>query len=453
MSVRDLILKYNVPVPRYTSYPTVPLWENPSDLAAKWPRIVQSTFEETNKEKGISLYMHLPFCESLCTYCGCFQHITINHAVEKKYIDCLLKEWSGYLELFDEKPEIREIHLGGGTPTFFSPENLNRLVTTILDSSGNKFSREFSFEGHPNNTKRGHLQALYDLGFRRVSFGVQDFDEKIQHVINRIQPYENVERSIKDAREVGYKSVNFDLVYGLPFQTEEIVATTFQKVLDLRPERIAYYSYAHVPWKRPGQRRYTESDLPDNELKRRLYEIGKEMLQGNGYREIGMDHFALPQDDLFIAQQNGQLHRNFMGYTVTNTELLIGLGASSISDAKGAFAQNIKKVKEYENAVESGDSLLTNGHVLSKQDLVIRRLIKSLICNSYASFSGFSLAELPKENLQMLNQMEAEGLLDLNNEEITVTKLGKVFIRNICSAFDLRMAESKTEEPRYSKAI
>ncbi len=453
MSVSELIKKYNVPVPRYTSYPTVPLWENPSNLAESWPEIVQSTFKATNTEKGISLYMHLPFCESLCTYCGCFQHITINHAVEGKYIDCLLEEWSQYLKLFDEKPEIREIHLGGGTPTFFSPENLNRLITSITGASGNKFDPEFSFEGHPNNTKREHLQTLFDLGFRRVSFGVQDFDEKIQHVINRIQPYENVERSIKDARDIGYKSVNFDLVYGLPFQTEEIVETTFKKVLALRPERIAYYSYAHVPWKRPGQRRYTEKDLPNNDLKRRLYDIGKEMLMKEGYHEIGMDHFALPHDDLYIAQQNGQLHRNFMGYTVTNTELLIGLGASSISDAKGAFAQNLKKVKEYQDAIVHGESLLINGHVLTEEDLQIRALIKSLICNGSAKFDGFSLEKLPNENRNKLVQMKEEGLLDFDENEISISEIGKIFIRNICSVFDLRMAANKTEEPRYSKAI
>jgi len=448
-----LIKKYNVPVPRYTSYPTVPMWDNNANLVEKWPGIVRKIFKETNATKGISIYIHLPFCESLCTYCGCFQHITVNHAVEQKYINCVLKEWDQYLQIMGDRPEVREIHLGGGTPTFFSPGNLAFLITQILKTSGSEFEREFSFEGHPNNTTREHLQMLYDLGFRRVSFGVQDFDTHIQYIINRVQPYENVERSIRNARSIGYKSVNFDLVYGLPFQTEDIVRNTFEKVLALKPDRIAYYSYAHVPWKRPGQRRYSEADLPDNEMKRKLYDIGKEKLAEAGYKEIGMDHFSLPDDDLYQALENHNLHRNFMGYTVTNTELLIGLGASSISDAKYAFAQNYKKVHEYQDAVENGRSLQVNGHILNQEDLVVRSLIKDLICNGKATFHAFDLNWLSEEKRVRLEEMKREGLILTDREKIEVTELGKIFIRNICSIFDLRMERDRSELPRYSKAI
>ncbi len=451
--MRELIKKYNVPVPRYTSYPTVPLWEMPSDLDDIWPDLVKKAFDETNSKRGISLYMHLPFCESLCTYCGCFQHITINHQVEKKYIESLLKEWTKYLQIFDEKPEIREIHLGGGTPTFFSPENLKWLISEILASSGSKFKPEFSFEGHPNNTKREHLETLFGLGFRRVSFGVQDFDPKIQYAINRIQPYEKVVKAISDARKVGYRSVNFDLVYGLPFQNEQIVRNTFEKVLALRPDRIAYYSYAHVPWKRPGQRRYSESDLPDNELKRNLYEIGREKLEQAGYKEIGMDHFALPDDDLYQAFTSGNLHRNFMGYTVTNTELLIGLGASAISDAKYAFAQNVKNVKSYHSAMGNKEDQFINGHVLTDEDLKVRELIKELICQGKANFSEFDMHLIPSKKINKLITMQNEGLLEFDDHSIQITSKGKMFVRNICSLFDLRMAKDQSNQPRYSKAI
>lgn len=453
MNFSALIRKYNVPVPRYTSYPTVPLWDNPADLADHWPAVVKRVFDETNTQKGISLYIHLPFCESLCTYCGCFQHITINHAVEGKYIECVLKEWNQYLAIFGEKPQLRELHLGGGTPTFFSPQNLKKLIQGILSASGDRFAREFSFEGHPNSTRLEHLKVLFDLGFRRVSFGVQDFDEKIQRAINRIQPYENVENAIRNAREAGYKSVNFDLVYGLPFQTEEIVEATFRKVLKLRPDRIAYYSYAHVPWKRPGQRGYSEADLPDNELKRKLYEIGRHLLLAEGYQEIGMDHFALPGDDLTRALKSRSLHRNFMGYTVTNTDLLVGLGASSISDAKYAFAQNKKKVKEYQDAILGDGDVLTNGHILSDEDLRTRSVIRDLMCLGETSFDDFSIRDVPRQNRLKLLEMADEGLLAIEDGKLAVTTPGKVFIRNICALFDLRMASSVSEGPRYSKAI
>lgn len=451
--MNQLIRKYNVPVPRYTSYPTVPMWENPETLEISWTNIVKRIFDESNNEKGISLYLHLPFCESLCTYCGCSQHITINHTVEEKYIDCLLNEWQSWLDRFQAQPNIREIHLGGGTPTFFSPENLELLLSKIINSGNNKFEKEYSFEGHPNNTAYDHLKVLHGLGFSRVSFGVQDFDLKIQEIINRIQPYENVVKATQQAREIGYKSVNFDLVYGLPLQTEEIVENTFRKVLSLRPDRIAYYSYAHVPWKRPGQRRYTEEDLPDNELKRRLYDIGKDMLIDAGYVEIGMDHFALPEDELTAAFKNGRLHRNFMGYTVTNTDLLLGLGASSISDAKYAYAQNKKKVKEYQDAILNDTPKLTNGHILNSEDLTIKEFIKELICSGQAKDHHNILDLLPNKNQDKLNVMIEEGIVEINDNMVAVTKKGKPFIRNICNIFDLRHWRSQEVHRRYSKAI
>ncbi len=315
-----LIKKYNVAGPRYTSYPTVPYWNDKPITVKEWSKSVKKTFDETNVHDGISLYIHLPFCESLCTYCGCNTRITINHAVEKKYIAAVLKEWDMYLAMFVDKPRIKEIHLGGGTPTFFSPENLKVLIDGIMDKSVACKDAEFSFEAHPNNTTEEHLKMLYSLGFRRLSLGIQDFDPKVQTIVNRIQPFEIVDKVVKQARKIGYTSINFDLVYGLPLQTRKSVIDTINKVNVLRPDRIAFYSYAHVPWVKPGQRLFTEKDLPQDDEKRALYEIGKEKFSEMGYAEIGMDHFALNSDTLYKAANEGKLHRNFMGYTHSYTK-------------------------------------------------------------------------------------------------------------------------------------
>src|SRR5688572_30265169 len=236
-----LLRKYDVPTPRYTSYPTVPCWDQKTFTNEKWVSAVQKSFAESNEEKGISLYIHLPFCESLCTYCACATRITQSHKVEIPYIQAILKEWEHYKTIFGGRPSIREIHLGGGTPTFFSPQNLHWLITYLLEGCDVHPQSEFSFEGHPNNTTREHLQTLFDLGFSRVSFGVQDLNEKVQRTINRIQPFENLERVTNLAREIGYGSVGFDLIYGLPFQNPFTVSDTIDQVLTLRPDRLAFY--------------------------------------------------------------------------------------------------------------------------------------------------------------------------------------------------------------------
>jgi len=307
-----LVKKYDVPTPRYTSYPTVPYWDVDSFSVGKWEAAVRNTFEASNDDKGISLYIHLPFCESLCTYCACTTRITKNHKVEIPYIQAILKEWDHYKKIFGKTPIIREIHLGGGTPTYFSPQNLRWLITYLLEDVVVHKEFEFGFEGHPNNTTQEHLQALHDVGFTRVSFGVQDLDEKVQRTIHRIQPFESLEKATLEARRIGYESVSFDLIYGLPFQNPSTISDTIEKVLTLKPDRIAFYSYAHVPWLKPGQRGYEDNDLPSEVLKRQLYEVGRSKLKSAGYVDIGMDHFALPQDSLYGAHIAGTLHRNFM---------------------------------------------------------------------------------------------------------------------------------------------
>jgi oxygen-independent coproporphyrinogen-3 oxidase len=451
-SQATLLKKYDVPTPRYTSYPTVPCWDTNTFSPEKWIDTVRTTFRETNEEKGISLYIHLPFCESLCTYCACTTRITKNHEVEIPYIRAVLKEWDHYKNIFGKKPIIRELHLGGGTPTFFSPKNLHWLISYLLEDIEIHPDFEFSFEGHPNNTTREHLQILYDLGFSRVSFGVQDLDEKVQQAIHRIQPFENLRQATELAREIGYTSVSFDLIYGLPFQNPFTVSDTLEKVITLKPDRISFYSYAHVPWLKPGQRGYGEADLPSQALKRHLYEIGRHMLKKNDYADIGMDHFALRHDSLFKAHLAGKLHRNFMGYTTTNSELLIGLGASAISDARQAYAQNVKKVEEYLEAMKCIGSAVVKGHMLSEEDMLVKQCILEIACKGKLSH-GLLQQVVNLSIKDALHEMETEGILYLDDTGMQVTTAGEPFIRNICKVFDLRMDGRENQSQLFSKAI
>lgn len=428
-----LIKKYDKPVPRYTSYPTVPDWKTESFSPGAYFDCLKTAWSDCGRE-GLSLYIHLPYCESLCTYCGCNTHITVNHGVEYPYIQALLKEWGMYLKLLDERPLIREIHLGGGTPTFFTAENLRLLIEGIVETADLAPDHEFSFEGHPNNTTYQHLKTLYEVGFRRVSFGVQDFDPKVQKAINRIQTFEQVSEVTHWSRSLGYTSVNFDLIYGLPFQTEDSMLDTMAYVKELMPDRIAFYSYAHVPWKRPGQRAYDEQDLPSPEGKRRLNRIGQELLLKMGYLAIGMDHFALPDDRLVEAFHQGDLHRNFMGYTTNPGRLLIGLGVSSISDIDRAYGQNVKTVKGYLSKIEEGHLPVFKGHLMSEHDRETKIRLIDIACAKHIS---------PKDALQLyaekrtdLDELVKDGLLSKTAEGFDVTELGTQFLRNICSLFD-----------------
>lgn len=452
--ITDLIRKYNVPGPRYTSYPTVPYWEDKGFSGDAWKNQVVQTFTASNSEGGISLYIHLPYCNTACHYCGCNMKYTQNHKVEVPYIETVLKEWQLYLNLLPSKPIISEIHLGGGTPTFFSPENLKWMLSEILETAEVSENHQFSFEASPHSTTREHLQTLFQLGFRRLSLGVQDFDPKVQEVINRIQSPELVAGVVKMAREVGYTSINFDLIYGLPLQTADSISRTFDEVRSIRPDRIAYYSYAHVPWIKGIMRRFTEEDLPKGEAKRELYELGKATLEKDGYVEIGMDHFALPEDELYTAVQNKSLHRNFMGYTTTSTKLMIGLGVSSISDSWGAFAQNEKQIRDYQKRVEAGELPVFRGHMLDEEDLVIRQHILNLMCRFETTWLDESMqTESWYTGLEMLDEMQADGLIEIEPYKLTVTEAGKPFIRNICMAFDARLRRNQPQTRIFSSTI
>jgi oxygen-independent coproporphyrinogen-3 oxidase len=451
----SLIQKYNVPGPRYTSYPTVPYWNEADFLYQNWIDSLKKTFVETNSTEGISLYIHLPFCESLCTFCGCNKRITKNHSVEHPYIAAILKEWILYCKILGKKPQIKEIHLGGGTPTFFSPKNLEDLINGIFCHATKAKDYEFSFEGHPNNTTHEHLKKLYDLGFTRVSFGVQDYSEKVQKAIHREQPFHNVAKVTFWAREIGYTSIGHDIIFGLPFQEIEDVIDTIEKTKSLQPDRLAFYSYAHVPWiKGNGQRGFKDEDIPKDQEKKMLYQIGKELLLENGYYEVGMDHFALETDSLYKAFKNGKLHRNFMGYSSSKTQLMIGLGVSSISDSWYSFAQNEKNIEDYYQILEWDKLPIFRGHLLTDEDLIIRKHILNIMCKFETSWKNKQdyFIEIPEVLIQ-LQEMEKDGLLLIGNNSIQVTENGKPHIRNICMAFDLHLKRKAPETELFSMTI
>ncbi len=450
-----LIQKYNVPGPRYTSYPTVPYWNTDEFSVSEYCKTVEKSFEATNKSDGISLYIHLPFCESMCTFCGCTKRITKNHSVEAPYIAAVLKEWRLYCQLFQQKPNIKELHIGGGTPTFFSPEHLEDLINGIFALANKRADCEMSFEGHPNNTTKEHLQKLYDLGFRRVSFGVQDYSDKVQKAINRVQPFANVAKVTLWAREIGYESVGHDIIFGLPFQTKEDVIDTIEKTASLHPDRLAFYGYAHTPWvKGVGQRGFKDEDLPKDSQKRDLYETGKRMLEQCGYHEIGMDHFALATDGLFKAMTENRLHRNFMGYTDSKTQLMIGLGVSAIGDSWHGFGQNSKNLSDYYQLLEWNQLPIVKGHILTDEDVIVRTHILNLMCRFETSWKNPKML-LPNLHhvIFLLKDLRMDGLLEIFYNGIKVSETGRAFVRNICMAFDLRLQRKLPASTLFSATV
>lgn len=451
----SLVNKYNVAGPRYTSYPTVPYWDNASFSLKQWKESLSISFNESNASEGISIYIHLPFCESMCTFCGCNKRITKRHDVELPYVKAVLKEWDLYCNLLKGRPVIKELHLGGGTPTFFSSENLEFLINGIKRKAHLSKDYEFSFEGHPNNTTRKQLQTLYNLGFKRVSFGVQDYNETVQKAINRIQPFEKVKAVTLAAREIGYTSIGHDIIFGLPFQTKEHVETTIALTKALMPDRIAFYSYAHVPWlKGNGQRGYNDQDVPNGNVKREQYEFGKELLSKAGYHEIGMDHFALESDSLFKAMETKSLHRNFMGYTASKTQAMIGLGVSSISDSWYGFAQNVKGVEEYYHLVNQGIIPVYRGHILSEEDLIVRQHILNLMCHFETNWNDTSLyIEELKDIVFKLHEMESDGLVQFEKQGLKITEKGRPFVRNVCMAFDVLLQRKQPSTRLFSMTV
>lgn len=446
--MKNLIAKYDVPVPRYTSYPTVPAWEQNLTTETWVGHLNQALAKDAS---SWSMYLHVPFCESLCTFCGCNTIITKNHKLEEPYVDHLLKEWSLYRERVPslKNRALKHLHLGGGTPTFLSEHNLEKLFAGLLDGVERGDDWEASIEVDPRRTTVEQLRLLRKFGFNRISLGVQDFDPEVQRLVNRIQPFDMTAAITRAARDVGFTSVNFDLIYGLAKQTPETMRATAEKTIELRPDRIALYSFALVPWIKPAQRLFKDEDLPKTDAKRELYEIAREAFLKAGYVEIGMDHFALPEDGLSRALKEKRLHRNFMGYTDQRTDVLLALGVSGISETPSSFHQNEKVLPKYEEFLAQDRLPTFKGHVHNDSDVRRRRQILEFITVFETALEDSQVADVDR----FLAEMMADGLVKRDGKTLRLTENGKPFLRNATAFFDERLRTMKPDAPIFSKSI
>ncbi len=450
--LRARLAKYDVPGPRYTSYPTVPYWEDTPSEAQWLERLGAALGASPTAGYGAALYVHVPFCRALCTFCGCNTRVTRTHAIVGPYVQAVLGEYALYRErLGVAQPQVGEVHLGGGTPTFLDEAELSDLIGGLLKSSRLRPDAVLSIEVDPRVTAPGQLTLLAAHGFRRISLGVQDFDPKVQNIVNRVQSVAQVQAVTEQARAAGFSSVNFDLIYGLPLQTLDSIEGTMDAVCRLRPDRVALYGYAHVPWIKPGQRRFTDSDVPEGAARRALYERGRERLEQAGYREIGLDHFAVPSDSLWQAAHAGTLHRNFMGYTDRLTLPLLGLGVSAIGDSGDGYVQNEKDLQQYHERLARGELPIHRGHLLDAEDLVLRRHVLSLMTRLETNWSGAGYTPFLDDIGARLAEFAADGLIELDALSCRVTAAGRGFLRNICMAFDARLSRRSPERALFSR--
>jgi len=444
----DLFAKYDIAIPRYTSYPTVPQWQE-TPTRERWLGSIGTALAG---DSSLSLYMHVPFCESLCTYCGCNTVITKNHGRDRAYVDLLLAEldlYVGALPALGGRP-LRQLHLGGGTPTFLSPDDLAALLDGVaarLPARDGRF--EGSIEVDPRVTTPAHLDALGAHGITRVSMGVQDVAEEVQHLVNRHQPVETTAKLAAYARAHGYESVNFDLIYGLPGQTPASMARLADVVLELQPDRLAVYSFARVPWIKPQQRKFRDDQIPVGAEKRALYDIIRTRLLAGGYEEIGADHFARPADGLSRAAGDGSLHRNFMGYAELRTTTLLGLGVSAISETPDCYHQNEKVLAHYERRVLAGEIPTLRGHVLTPEDARRRQQILNVMTSFHTRLDDREAAEA----LSVLKSFVDDGLVAIDDHELRVLPAGRPFLRNVATFFDAYFQDTPPTGPLYSRAI
>ena len=445
-SQSQLFAKYDVPAPRYTSYPTVPYWKDAPTQQEWFSHLKKGLFSS-----AWSMYIHIPFCESLCTFCGCNNIITKDHQKESPYVTDLLTEWALYTQSVPElkTTPLQNLHLGGGTPTFLSAMELERLLMPILKSTTVSSRFEGSIEVDPRRTDADQLRVLRDLGFSRVSLGVQDFNPEIQRLVNRNQSFEETKKITEVSRELGYSSINFDLIYGLARQTIGTMKETIEKTKQLRPDRIALYSFALVPWIKPAQRLFKDEDLPTGKEKRALYEFARTELLNSGYVEVGMDHFALKEEALSLALKKKTLHRNFMGYTDQRTEVMLGLGVSSISETPDSFHQNEKVLTKYQELLKKNKIPTSRGHVHSLEDKIRRSQILTLMTTSEVNIQENQVNEAH----EFLAEMLKDGLVQLENTTLKITDKGKPFLRNLCLFFDEHLKKNKPETRLFSQSV
>jgi oxygen-independent coproporphyrinogen III oxidase len=451
----ELLEKYNRPGPRYTSYPTAPVWKDdfgPGDLE-------QSYAKAEERATPLSLYMHLPFCESLCLFCACNVSIQKDKSVAIPYLAALKQEIEHVAGLVSKKRPVIQFHWGGGTPTYLTPAQMEDLFGHARERFSFAPDAEIGIEVDPRVTSRAHLESLRRLGFNRLSMGIQDFQPKVQETIRRVQPYEMTRDLIVAARELGFESLSVDLIYGLPYQTAETFKATTDQVLTLAPDRVAMFSYAHVPWLRKQQGAFA-THLPEGREKFQIFRAGLERFLGAGYLYIGMDHFSRPGDELATAQRNRTLHRNFQGYTTKAGADLYGMGVSAISSIGEAYAQNVREVPAYQTTVAERGIATMRGYRLSADDMTRRAVIGRLLCHTVIpkreverEFS-ISFDEYFAKEIARLAEPSADGLVILDRDEIRVTPLGRIFIRNVAMVFDRYLdAQKMDQKPLFSKTL
>jgi oxygen-independent coproporphyrinogen-3 oxidase len=451
----DLIQKYNVPGPRYTSYPPATQFTD----QVTWPEVAAKIGRAQSANQGLSLYFHIPFCESLCWYCGCTTVITTKREKSTLYLQYLEKEMAQMTERINSKRQAVQLHWGGGTPTFLSPAEIRQLGESIHKYFHFAPDIEAGVEIDPRRLTRDHMAALREVGFNRASIGVQDFDPAVQKTVHRIQPREQTEKAIEWARAAGFKSINVDLIYGLPCQTVETFDSTLEEVIKLEPDRLAVFSYAHVPWMKPAQKILEqEAALPSAETKLRILKLVIEKLtQDDRYTYIGMDHFARPSDELAVAQRQKTLQRNFQGYSTKGGADIYAFGMSAISQADGVYWQNLKDLAEYYDALDTGWEPFAKGYILSADDKIRRHTIMRLMCDmslDYAALSrdlGIDFASYFAAELDSMTDLEKDGLLARDANGLVVNDEGRLFIRNVAMRFDRYLAAAK--ERRFSKTI
>lgn len=442
----DLLNKYNTNVPRYTSYPTILDWKNPVN-EEQWIQILK---EEINKKFPIAFYIHIPFCRTLCTFCACNKVITQQYGKAKIYTDHLIQEWELYKQKLDiQSFDIQEIHIGGGTPNYLTPEDLERLMNSITKNNRLSPKKSFSIEIDPRTVTYEHLVTYKKLGFNRISLGIQDFDYEVQKIINRVQSYEKVKEVVDWARELEIESVNFDILYGLPNQTLDSIDLTIKKIELLKPDRIAFYSYAHVPWFSKAQTHHEKFNLPIGAEKINLFYEGSKKLQKLGYQSIGMDHFALKTNSLYKALKEKTMHRNFMGYIDHFVHPMIGLGSSSISDSWRAFNQNKKDIAQYQNHISNNQLPLVKSHLLDKKQIKTRQYILNIMTQLETLIDEDELPEIQKNASEMLK----DGLIFFEENLLKVSPTGKNFLRNVASLFDESFTQNQNYDKKFSKSV
>ena len=453
---QDLIVRYGGRGPRYTSYPTALQFHD---------RLTEAEYKakaraSNDSDVPLSLYVHIPFCHSLCYYCGCNKIVTRNEQRVARYMEMLYKEIAMQAELFDKSRKVEQLHFGGGTPTYLDKEQLGALMDHLRASFNfdESDAREFSIEVDPRTVDADRIQELWDLGFNRLSLGIQDFNEDVQKAVNRMQSVEEVETLVTAAREAGFGSISFDLIYGLPHQTVASFDRTLDIVLAMKPDRLAVYNYAHLPQRFKGQRMINADDIPAPETKLDLLHHTIDKLCGEGYVYIGMDHFALPEDELVQARNDGTLQRNFQGYSTHRQCDLVALGVSGIGGIGNMFAQNSVSTIEYEDIIERGELPIVKGLIVDDDDLVRAAVIQDLMCYDSLSFDAFSakhgidFREYFSDEIAKLAILEKDGLIELSDAGIEITPSGRLLLRNIAMTFD-RYIDLEENDSRFSKAI